>query len=143
MIEEFIRTGVTVLITQGSGWVVAVLLGVWAYVLDTRVNKLSLDNDKSVREMNRAVQEQYEKRLVEFKELLDVMTSSTNTVTAMHGSLNATTAATTQLSQAFSKLLTEFNSYQGRWDDRGGIMARQIEDIRQKLETLHREVSVK
>lgn len=141
MIEQFVSSGVTALLTQGTGWVVAVLIGAYAWILDKRVVQSLKAGEQATEKANKAVQEQYEKRLNEFREILDVMSSSTATVKAMHGSLGTTTEAINQLTQAFAKLLSEFNSYQGRWDDRGAIMQKQIEDIRDRLERLQREVT--
>lgn len=140
MIEGVITSALETLITQGSGWIVSVILGAWAYILDRRVQTMQSLFDAQTLAANRAVQEQYEKRLDEFRELLEVMGNSTSTVKAMHGSLTATSEAINQLAQGFSKLMSEFQSHQNRWDDKGGGMAKQLEDIRHRLETLQREV---
>ena len=140
MIEDFTRTAVTTLLAQGTGWVVAVLLGIWAYILDKRLAKLQFDCDVQSSNSAEAVKEQYEKRLSEFREIIDVMTNSTHTVKAMHGSLTATTEAINQLTVGFAKLLNEFQGHGTKWDDRGGHMAKQLADIQRRLEELQREV---
>lgn len=131
MIEGVVKAALETLITQGSGWIVAVLLGIWVFFLDRRLTTAQEQND-------RLMQEQYEKRIVEFRELLDVMTNSTNTVKAMHGGLTATSDAINQLATGFAKLLAEFQSQQTRWDDRGGTMSKQLEDIRGRIESIQR-----
>lgn len=143
MIDAFIAKGVDLLITQGSGWIVAVILGAWAVTLDKRVLAMQSAIEAQTKEANDAVQEQYEKRLTEFRELLDVMSNSTSSITSMNGSISATTIAINQLAQGFSKLHREFESQQTRWDDRGGVMAKQLEDMGFKLERLQREVQGK
>lgn len=136
MIEE----AISALLKEGVGWTVAVLLGAVIIFLDRRVAKLQAQCEQQAASANKAVQEQYEKRLEEFRELIEVMSNQTQTVKAMHGSLAATTEAINQLAQGFAKLLSEFQSQQSRWDDRGGAMAKQLEDIRSRLEALQREV---
>lgn len=140
MIESIIGSALTTLIAQGSGWIIAVLLGLYAYLLDKRVTQTRDAANKQNELANAAVRDQYEKRLAEFREILDVMANSTNTVKGMHGSLTATTEAINQLAIGFSKLLSEFQSQQVRWDDKGGNMAKQLDDIRQRVESLQREV---
>jgi len=140
MIETFTETAVTTLLTQGTGWVVAVLLGIWCYVLDKRLAAAGGACDIQVSAANQAVKDQYEKRLAEFREILDVMTNSTNTVNAMHGSVSATTEAINQLAAGFAKLLTEFQNQHTRWDDKSGTMSQQLEDLRHRLEVLQRGV---
>ena len=138
--DPLVTPAVLALIKEGSGWAVSVLLGCWSIYLYKQVEKSRTICDKSTEAANQAVKDQYEKRLAEFRELIEVMANSTATVKAMHGSLTATTEAINQLAQGFAKLLAEFQSQQSRWDDRGSGMARQLEDIRQRLENLQREV---
>lgn len=138
MLEQLVSGAIGTLLTQGTGWVVAVLLGIWAFLQDRRIVTLNTTVKLQADAANLAVQDQYEKRLKEFRELVDVMTNSTHTVGAMHGSLSATTEAINQLAAGFSKLLVEFQSQQTRWEDRGGNMAKQLEDIRARIETLQR-----
>lgn len=140
MIDAIVSKGLETLITQGSGWIVAVILGAWALTLDKRVISMQTTLDNQSKEANKAVQDQYEKRLSEFKELLDVMSHSTNSIKAMHGSISTTTEAINQLAISFSNLMSEFESQKSKWDDNGGFMARQLDDIRAKLERLQREV---
>ena len=143
MIGTLIDSGIETLITQGTGWVIAVILGAWAVTLDKRVVAMQAVFDGQFKDANKAVQDQYEKRLTEFRELLEVMSNSTNTIKAMHGSLTANSEAINQLAQGFSKLMEEFEGQQEYWEDRGGAMARQLDDVRIKLENLQREVQGK
>ena len=133
-------TAIVQLMTQGTGWVLFVLACSVVVFQDRRLAKMQFECDTQASNAAKAVQDQYEKRLLEFRELIEVMTNSTSTVKAMHGSLTATTEAINQLAIGFAKLLQEFQSQNSRWDDRGGVMARQLEDIRQRLEFLQREV---
>lgn len=130
MIEEFVRVGVGTLLAQGTGWVVAVILGIWAYILDGRV-----------RQTEDIVREQYERRLEEFKVVLDAMAGSTNATKAMDRSVTATTEAINQLASGFAKLLNEFNSHKERWADHGTQMAKQMEDVRNRIESLQRHTT--
>lgn len=139
MIEDFIKTAVGTLLSEGgAGWAVAVIIGAWVFVLDRRLLKSQSDYDAQALEANKAVQDQYEKRLVEFKIIIDAMTNSTATVKAMHGSITATSEAINQLAQGFTKLLGEFQAQSNRWGDRGEGMAKTLDDIRQRIESLQR-----
>ncbi|QIG67089.1 hypothetical protein EVB41_080 [Rhizobium phage RHph_TM3_14A] len=126
------------LVEQGAGGVVAVLIGYYAILLDKRVQARDVAADKAAEEANAKLQDMYEKRLNEFREILDVMSNSTNTVTAMHSSLTASTDAINQLAAGFATLLHEFHAQQARWDDRRGAMAKQLDDIQQRIESLQR-----
>lgn len=138
MIEDSIGKAIEWMLAQGGGYVIAVLIGTYAFYLDKRIQEERKDAEAAAASYNSQIKEQYEKRLGEFRELLDVMANSTNTVTAMHGSLTASTDAINQLALGFTKLLAEFQSQQGRWDDRRGAMAKQLDDIQSRIETLQR-----
>lgn len=125
----------------GPGYITAALLGIIAWKLDGRLLDERRQNDIDLAAANVRVQEQYERRLVEFKELLDVMTNSTQTVAVMHNSLTASSDAINQLAIGFAKLMTEFQAQQGRWDDRRGAMADQLRDIQNRIEALQRQTS--
>src|SRR6478736_8168684 len=71
---------------QGGGYVIAIALGVVVYMLDKRLKEQRDINDQEAAEFAAQLKEQYEKRLDEFRGIIDVMTNSTNTVTAMHNS---------------------------------------------------------
>lgn len=124
---------------QGAGYALAVIIGFYCWVLDNRLAKSRTECNSQAEAANKAVQDQYEKRLAEFREILDVMTNSTQTVNATNTSIAITTDAINQLAAGFAKLLHEFQSLATRWDDRGGTMQKQLEDLRLRLEVLQRE----
>lgn len=138
MIEDFTRTAITTLLMQGTGWVVAVLLGIWAWIMDKRLAALHVTCDVQARAAEVAVREQYEKRLDEFKIVLDVMTTQTNTVKALHQSQLSATESINQLAAAFTTMLRETETSRSKWEDRGGNLARSLEDIRSRIEQLQR-----
>lgn len=138
MIEEAIGKAVQWMLDQGGGWVIAFFIGTYCWFLDRRMQEERKEAEETAVVYNTEIKEQYEKRLQEFRELLDVMTNSTNTVTAMHSSLTASSDAINQLAVGFTKLLAEFQAQQGRWDDRRGSMAKQLDDIQQRIENLQR-----
>jgi len=123
---------------QGGGYVIAIALGVVVYMLDKRLKEQRDINDQEAAEFAAQLKEQYEKRLDELRGIIDVMTNSTNTVTAMHNSLGASTDAINQLAAGFAKLMHEFTAQQARWDDRRGAMAKQLDEIQAKIEYLQR-----
>lgn len=135
---DFLTPAVTEILKQGTGYVLTVLVGLYAWVLDKRIQKRDDDADKAAQIANAALLDMYEKRINEFRELLDVMSGSTQTVTAMHNSLTASTEAINQLAAGFATLLNQFHAHQARWDDRGGAMAKQLDDIQHRIESLQR-----
>lgn len=135
MIEQLTGTALTTLLAQGTGWVVAVLLAVVAYILDKR-------NVGVQDRAEQAIKHQYEKRIEEYREILDVLTEHTNTMKSMHTSVSATTEAINQLAVGFAKLLKEIENDKVMWGDRGAQFAKQLEDVRSRLEELQRAARV-
>jgi hypothetical protein len=82
--------------------------------------------------------ENYEKRLSEFRELLDVIGTSTHAINTMQHSVAASGEATNGLTQAFAKLLREFESQQDVWDNRSTTFTKQLDDIQRRVETLQK-----
>lgn len=103
MIEQFITTIVGALIGQGGGWLIAVLLGIVVYVMDKRLIEQKMKNDA-------LVSEHYEKRIEEFRELVEVIGTSTRTIQSMQAVVNTSGESTNQLVQAFAKLMREVDS---------------------------------
>lgn len=138
---DIVSPAVLELMKQGTGWLVAILIGVYAWILDGRLRQQQIDTDKQAELANKAVQDQYEKRLAEFREILDAMVNSTATVNALKGSLTPVTDAINQMVVGLAKLLNEFQSQNVRWDDRGASMLKQLEDLRVRLENIQRGVA--
>jgi len=133
MIEAFIKTAIETLFSAGgTGWAVAVLTGVWAYILDARVHTIQ-------KSAQAAIADQYEKRLVEFRNIVEAISASTNTVTSLQGSVSSSAETTNQLAVAFTKLLREYEVQHEKWDDRGATIHKQLEDIQRRLESLQRK----
>lgn len=139
---EFLTPAIEELIKQGVGYLLAFFLGVWVYLQDRRLREQQAVMDKMTKEANEEVQEQFEKRLSEFRELLDAMTNSTSSVNALKGSLAPVTEAINQMVVGLAKLLQEFQSQQVRWDESRQNMFRQLEDLRLRLEAIQREARV-
>jgi len=138
MVEGFIGQLVAWAFAQGGGYVLSVFLIIVIWMQDKRKQKADADAETAVKEANAEIRSMYEKRINEFRELLDVMAGSTNTVSAMHSSLTASTEAINQLAAGFATLMQEFHAQQARWDDRRGAMAEQLKDIQQRIEDLQR-----
>jgi type II secretory pathway component PulM len=135
MIESFIKTAIETLFTAGgTGWAVSVIIGIWAYILDARVHTVQ-ENAKA------AVAEQYEKRLVEFRNIVEAISASTNTITTLQGSVSSSAETTNQLAVAFTKLLREYEVQHEKWDDRGASIHKQLEDVQRRLENLQRKAA--
>ena len=138
MIENAVGKALEWMLAQGGGWVIAVVVGIYSYFLDKRMQEERREAEEQTAVSNALIREQYEKRLEEFREILDVMTNSTTTVTSMHTSLTASSDAINQLAVGFTRLLAEFQAQQTRWDDRRGSMAKQLDDIQARIENLQR-----
>lgn len=131
MIEGFVSTVVQALILQGGGWLIAVLLGVVIFIMDRRAFEAKTKHEKDI-------QAQYDKRLGEFRELLEVVQTSTQTITTMQRSVSTSGESINQLTQAFAHLLRELDSRNTRWADKGDTFGRQLEDIQRRLESLQK-----
>lgn len=138
MVDELIGKATDLFLSQGVLGAVVVLMGIYGWILDKRVQQRDVAADEQAKAANAEIRGMYETRLKEFKELIDVMANSTNTVTAMHNSLTASTEAINQLAAGFATLLHEFHAQQDRWDDRRGAMAKQLDDIQARIESLQR-----
>lgn len=134
MLDEAIGKALEWMLAQGGGYVLSLFAGGFAWILYKR-------NEALVEQANTELRDQYEKRLNEFRELIDVMNNSTNTVNAMHNSLTASSEAINQLALGFTTLLNEFHSQQSRWNDRGGAIEDKLKDIQQRLEQLQRRAA--
>jgi hypothetical protein len=131
MIDSVLSQALQWMLAQGGGYVLSIFAGLFAWIQYKR-------NEELIEMSNTELREQYEKRLNEFRELLDVMSNSTNTVNAMHNSLSASSEAINQLAIGFTTLLNEFHAQQARWDDRRGAIADQLKDIQQRIEAIQR-----
>lgn len=131
MIDGFVTTVVNALISQGGGWLIAVLLGIVVYIMDRRAIEAKAKHDA-------AIAQQYEKRLEEFRELLEVIGTSTQSIQSMQVSVGASGEAINQLTQAFAKLLREFEGQQAVWGDRSANVVKLLEDIQRRVETLQK-----
>jgi uncharacterized protein YukE len=134
MPSDIIAKALEWMLAQGGGYALSIFAGFLSWVLYKR-------NEALTEQANNELRDQYEKRLNEFRELIDVMNNSTNTVNAMHNSLTASSEAINQLAIGFTTLLNEFHSQQSRWNDRGGSMEEKLKDIQQRLEQLQRRAA--
>lgn len=130
MIDGFISTIVNALISQGGGWLVAVMLGIVVYIMDKRLSEAKHKTECDLRD-------QYEKRLAEFRELIDVTNTSTQTLNAMQASVTASTEATNQLSRAFATLLREIDGQKARSRNSSGL-GKELDELRQSVEAIQR-----
>lgn len=124
MIEGFISSVVEILISQGGGWLVAVLLGVVVFVMDRRLVEQEAKNNTTTRE-------HYEKRLDEFRELIEVVGASTHTIQNMQAAVNAAGDNTNQLVQAFARLLREVESQRT-------AQSKNFSDVKKRIEALQK-----
>lgn len=131
MIDGFVTTIVTGLISQGGGWGISVLLGIVVYIMDRRAFEAKEKYEKDILSL-------YEKRLEEFRELLEVIGTSTQTINNLQVSVSASSESIGQLTQAFAKLLREFEGQQLLWSDRSANVAKLLEDIQRRVEALQK-----
>lgn len=131
MIDEFVSTIVNSLISQGGGWLIAVLLGIIVYVMDKRLTEAKQKTEHDLRS-------QYEQRLTEFRELLDVIGASTQSIHSMQTSVVATGEATNQLTQAFAKLLREMEGQKTARGANSRSVTKQLDDIKRRIETMQK-----
>lgn len=131
MIDGFITSIVNAFILQGGGWLAACLLGIVIYIMDKRAMET---RDK----YEAAIQDQYNKRLDEFKELLDVVGTSTQSINNMQRSVTTSGESMNQLTQAFAQLLREQDGRQSRWADKVDAVTKQLDDVQRRVESLQK-----
>ena len=124
MIDGFVSSVVEVLISQGGGWLVAVLLGIVVFVMDKRLAEQEARNKI-------AIKEHYEKRLDEFRELIEVVGASTHTIQNMQAAVNAAGDNTNQLVQAFARLMREVESQRT-------AQSKNFSDVKKRIEALQK-----
>lgn len=129
MLEDVVKSALTVLISQGGGWVVAVLLIV-AIVFMVR------KNDKLQGEL----QAQFDKRLEEFKLIVDALNRAADSALALKVSVDARTDAFNKLTGGFADLVRDLEHNRERWGDRGDTWSRQLEDLRSRIEDIQRRL---
>lgn len=131
MIEELLTTIANTLVSEGGGWMIAVALAIVIYIMDKRITKAKRGCDDDLKD-------QYEKRLIEFRQVLDTLGTSTQSINAMQSSVLANSEAMNGLAQAFAKMLQEFQGQQDLWGNRAGVIEKQLDDIQRRVENLRR-----
>lgn len=141
MLEGVTKAALETLLAQGTGWIVAVLLIVAVIFLNKKNDKMQtmLDNCRSVSE--EAAKEQFEKRLSEFKNLLEALNRSSEALATMRSSVDARTEAINQLVAGFANLVRDLEINRDRWSEKGEAWSQQIGDIRSRAENMQQGIT--
>jgi len=136
MIEEFLQQGLGSLLTQGTGWILFVLSLIVIWWMDRRQTECQKARDEETKEAEKAVLEQYEKRLAEFAEILNALNRNTTAINGFETTVGARTEAINQLVVGFASLVRDINNNRERWHERGAALMKGIEDVQRRLEAL-------
>lgn len=131
MIDEILKTVAETLVSEGGGWMLAAVMGIIVYIMDKRVTEAKAKIDDDLRD-------HYEKRIAEFRQVLDTLSSSTQAIGTMQTSVSASSEAINGLAQAFAKMLREFEGQQDIWENRASAITKQLDDIQRRVENLRR-----
>lgn len=115
MIEALIQSGLTALLAQGTGWVIAVILGILLYLMFKRYECLN------------------EKRFEELKTILDALNRSSDALGSMKTSVDARTEAINQLTGGFANLVRDMETGRPQWQEAIKSVSGRLEDIQRRL----------
>lgn len=133
MIEEFVKQGLGSLLTQGTGWVLFVLALIVIYVQNKQITAMYKEANVVRDAAETAVKDQYDKRIAEFREIVDALGRTTTALDGMQETVEARTEAINQLVIGFSKLVRDLEVNRERWNDKGETIMRSIEDLRNHI----------
>lgn len=138
MIEGVTKAALETLLAQGTGWVIAVLFLLAIIALTKKNDKLQLVCDANRTGAENAVREQFEKRLNEFKVIVDALNRSSEALAFMRVSVDARTEAINQLVAGFANLVRDLEANRERWADKGELWSGQLADLQRRVEDLQR-----
>lgn len=140
MIEDITKSVLQTLISQGGGWLIAVLLICLVIYLGRKLEKAQESCDAANEAKEAAVRAQYDKRLEEMSKILDALNRSTATMSAMQVSIDARAEAMNNLVAGFAVLVRDLEAAQQRWKERGDAVSNRLGAIEGRIEDVQRRV---
>lgn len=140
MIEGITKSVLETLISQGGGWLIAVLLICLVIYLGRKLEKAQESCDAANEAREAAIRAQYDKRLEEMTKLLDALNRSTAALSTMQISVEARTEAINNLVAGFAVLVRDLQAAQDRWKERGDNVSNRLGAIEGRIEDLQRRV---
>jgi predicted nucleic acid-binding Zn-ribbon protein len=142
MWDDIIKSAFTAILSWGGGWVLSVLLIIAIVFMDKRIKELhtKCDDQRSAGEI--AVNEQFEKRLDEFKTILAGLERSTSALNTMQVAVDNRTETINQLVAGFANLVRDLENNRERWRERGEAWSIQLADLKSRVEKLQAKAGV-
>ena len=140
MLEGITKSVLETLISQGGGWLIAVLLICLVIYLGRKLEKAQASCDAANEAKEEAVRAQYDKRLEEMGKILDALNRSTATMSAMQVSIDARAEAMNNLVAGFAVLVRDLEQAQQRWKERGEAVNNRLAAIEGRIEDVQRRV---
>lgn len=140
MIEGIVKSAFEALLTQGSGWIVAVLLVIGG-IFVTRRHDVVIKRYEDQRNIAQGLlNEQYEKRIATFKEVVSVVEQSTSILSILQTNADGHKDAINKLVSGFSQLVRDVENQDDFHKDRHAAIVSTLTDLRARVETLQRRV---
>lgn len=136
--EGILTESVRTLVSQGTGWVVAIILGFACAYLFKRLQSAQEDcllSNKSSQEQKEALQE---KRIVEAKETVSVLNAGSYANLELARSIAARTEALNNLIQLVTQMERDMGSNDEHWQRRVQGLEGSLADITRRLEEIQR-----
>ena len=136
--EGILTESVRTLISQGTGWAVAIILGFACVYLFKRlqsVQEVHRLSDKSSQERREALQE---KRIIEAKETVSVLNTGSYANLELARSISARTEALNNLIQLVTQMERDMGSNDEHWQRRVQGLEGSLADITRRLEEIQR-----
>jgi hypothetical protein len=142
MWDDIIKSAFTAILSWGGGWVLSVLLIIAIVFMDKRIKELhaKCDDQRSAGEI--AVNEQFEKRLDEFKTILAGLERSTSALNTMQVAVDNRTETINHLVAGFANLVRDLENNRERWRERGEAWSIQLADLKSRVEKLQAKAGV-
>lgn len=133
MLDGVTEGALKALLAQGGGWVIALLLIVAVISLAKKIEKIEATGDV-------ALKEQFDKRIGEFRVILDALNRSSDALATMRDSVEARTDAINQLVAGFANLVRDLEHHRNRWSGKSELWGQQLNDLQRRMEDLQRRV---
>lgn len=121
MLDKVLESALNFALSQGGGWVAAVVIGIISYFVIRALiaelreqNKRYLDSHEDAEKENRA---QFEKRLEEARETLAALNRASLAQEELKKSVEARTVALNELTVGFAKFVSDADARSDRWMD--------------------------
>lgn len=133
MIEAIAKQALEALMTQGSGWLVAVLLVVAIVLITRRHDKVVLAYEDNRAKALEVIADQYEKRIAAMNDAVVAVEQSTSALNAMNIGVSGHTETLNKLVTGFTQLARDLENYHDFHKDIQKDMLGKLEGLAQRV----------